>query len=61
MLTDSDISVPVLNGFEATAAIRSIEDSRSTSEHKPRALIIALTDLASARDQQEAFTSGVDL
>ncbi|MCJ1396376.1 hypothetical protein MMC18_009266 [Xylographa bjoerkii] len=56
-----DISMPVLNGFEATAAIRSLEASRSTTEHTPRALVIALTGLASARDQHEAFTCGVDL
>ncbi|MCJ1285364.1 hypothetical protein MMC26_004704 [Xylographa opegraphella] len=56
-----DISMPVLNGFEATAAIRNLEASRSTPEITPRALIIALTGLASARDQHEAFVCGVDL
>jgi len=56
--------MPVLNGFEATRAIRQIEDERQTqSPEKSRrpALIIALTGLASGRDQSEAFTSGVDL
>ncbi|MCJ1283172.1 hypothetical protein MMC26_002499 [Xylographa opegraphella] len=58
-----DISMPVMNGFEATRAIRQIEESRRTGspdDHAP-ALIIALTGLASSRDQSEAFTSGVDL
>lgn len=54
-----------MNGFEATRAIRDIEDARthnSTNGRKPSpALIIALTGLASSRDQTEAFTSGVDL
>jgi len=56
--------MPVLNGFEATRAIRHIEDERQTQSpeksNRP-ALIIALTGLASGRDQSEAFTSGVDL
>ena len=56
--------MPILNGFEATRAIREIEESRSKNDtndtkHSP-ALIIALTGLASSRDQSEAFTSGVD-
>lgn len=73
-----------MNGFEATRAIRDIEESRaharvptttttnhahpdavkpiSTEQTPPTpALIIALTGLASSRDQSEAFTSGVDL
>lgn len=58
--------MPVMNGFEATRAIRDIEDARthnaSSDEQKPTpGLIIALTGLASSRDQTEAFTSGVDL
>lgn len=58
-----DISMPVMNGFEATRAIRQIEQSRRTSgpDDSAPALIIALTGLASSRDQSEAFTSGVDL
>lgn len=60
--------MPVMNGFEATRAIRDIEDARSHNQkdgdgnNRPSpALIIALTGLASSRDQSEAFTSGVDL
>lgn len=58
--------MPVMNGFEATRAIRDIEARRHKSSSasitfSPPALIIALTGLASSRDQSEAFTSGVDL
>lgn len=55
-----------MNGFEATRKIREIEaeyrgrfsDPMTTP---PCSLIIALTGLASGRDQSEAFTSGFDL
>ncbi|EED13742.1 sensor histidine kinase/response regulator, putative [Talaromyces stipitatus ATCC 10500] len=53
-----DISMPVMNGFEATRAIRSLENER---DEKRPATIIALTGLSSARDETEAMTSGVDL
>ena len=58
--------MPVMNGFEATRAIRDIEEARSHNNNDNNkasspALIIALTGLASSRDQSEAFTSGVDL
>ena len=57
--------MPVMNGFEATRAIRDIEDARGYDNNDPDApspaFIIALTGLASSRDQTEAFTSGVDL
>ena len=71
-----DISMPVLDGFGATRQIRAIEESRrkkvpepTTSQTKEGgkdkertpALVIALTGLASSRDQSEAFSSGVDL
>lgn len=51
--------MPVMNGFEATRAIRAIENERD-GQQKP-ATIIALTGLSSARDETEALTSGVDL
>lgn len=57
--------MPVMNGFEATRAIRDIEEARShnqpAGEELSPALIIALTGLASSRDQSKAFTCGVDL
>ncbi|TKA80887.1 hypothetical protein B0A49_00838 [Cryomyces minteri] len=60
-----DISMPILNGFEATRRIRQIEEERrkglTPMQTATPALIIALTGLASGRDQSEAFTSGVDL
>ncbi|KAJ5192403.1 hypothetical protein N7449_008545 [Penicillium cf. viridicatum] len=53
-----DMSMPVMNGFEATRAIRSLE--RDTDGRKP-AIIIALTGLSSSRDESDAMASGVDL
>ena len=66
--------MPVMNGFEATRAIREIERDRGrvrraqeglfpspSGQPLAPALIIALTGLASGRDQDEAFTSGVDM
>ncbi|KAG6009365.1 hypothetical protein E4U21_002675 [Claviceps maximensis] len=52
-----DISMPVMDGFEATRHIRGIEIERGLH----RCTIFALTGLASADAQQEAFTSGIDL
>ncbi|OAA71730.1 CheY-like superfamily [Akanthomyces lecanii RCEF 1005] len=52
-----DISMPVMDGLEATRAIRTYERENKL----PSAVIIALTGLASAEAQQDAFTSGVDL
>ena len=60
-----DISMPVMNGFEATRLIREVEEEtvlrKGSEETFTPALIIALTGLASGRDQTEAFTSGVDV
>jgi CheY-like chemotaxis protein len=60
-----DISMPVMNGFEAIRRIRAIEAERQEQlpamETPAQCLIIALTGLASGRDQTEAFTSGCDL
>ncbi|KAJ5970600.1 CheY-like superfamily [Penicillium vulpinum] len=53
-----DMSMPVMNGFEATRAIRSLE--KDTDGRTP-AIIIALTGLSSSRDESDAMASGVDL
>ncbi|KAM0340581.1 hypothetical protein ACHAPU_010418 [Fusarium lateritium] len=52
-----DISMPVMNGFEATRAIRASE----VESDMPRCSIFALTGLASKDAQQEALLSGIDL
>lgn len=52
-----DISMPVMDGLESTRRIRALETERGLS----RCNIFALTGLASADAQQEAFASGVDL
>ncbi|OJJ44216.1 hypothetical protein ASPZODRAFT_750130 [Penicilliopsis zonata CBS 506.65] len=53
-----DMSMPVMNGFEATRAIRALEKERHGCGS---AIIIALTGLSSSRDESEALASGVDL
>lgn len=50
--------MPIMNGIEATREIRIEEHNQGTTNP---ARIIALTALASASTQQDAFSSGVNL
>ncbi|KAJ3957415.1 hypothetical protein N0V92_006030 [Colletotrichum tropicale] len=52
-----DISMPIMDGFEATREIRIFE----ARKNMPRCQVFALTGLASASAQEEAFASGIDL
>ena len=57
-----DISMPTMNGFEATAAIREHEAGQvQTGKGVHTSKIVALTGLASAEDQARANDVGMDL
>ncbi|KAJ4406843.1 hypothetical protein N0V91_004273 [Didymella pomorum] len=57
-----DLSMPVMDGFEATRQIRMMEAGceRAPATNKD-SVIIALTGLASQEDEDQAFEAGVDL
>ena len=50
--------MPVMNGFEATRAIREHERQSTPPSNS---MIIALTGLASGRDQSQGFLAGCDI
>jgi CheY-like chemotaxis protein len=52
------MSMPVVDGFEATKAIRSIEAARG---EKSPATIIALTGLGSDEHIKKAYAAGVNV
>jgi CheY-like chemotaxis protein len=51
-----DLSMPVMDGLTSTKHIRKFE----MDNNLPRSQIVALTGLASAQDQQDAYDAGVD-
>jgi len=50
--------MPEISGFEATSAIRRIEDSRSDGK---RSQMVALTGLVSDKDRRAAENAGTDV
>jgi len=54
-----DISMPVMNGFEAARTIRAFEKGRG--DGMKRSKIVALTGLSSVADEMEALDSGINL
>jgi two-component system sensor histidine kinase/response regulator len=52
-----DIQMPEMNGYEATAAIRELEQATSSGQHIP---VIALTGSEQQGDQERCIEAGMD-
>lgn len=56
-----DITMPVMNGYDATRSIRALESARrAKGRAQKHTKIFALTGLATQDDKRKAFGSGVD-
>lgn len=56
-----DVDMPVLNGLDATRAIRGIEaDKAATEAHVRRTPIVAITAFASSTARESCFEAGMD-
>lgn len=59
---NTDMSMPVMDGFKATREIRRLEQERlSSSEPMSSAYVVALTGLASDYEEEKAFEAGVNM
>lgn len=56
-----DLSMPIMDGFEATRIIRHAEAAQNAPAVTKSIFIVALTGLASASDEKNAFDAGVDM
>ncbi|KAH7072589.1 hypothetical protein FB567DRAFT_612160 [Paraphoma chrysanthemicola] len=59
-----DLTMPIMDGFEATREIRTMEKERSVAAQTIKApmpaVVVALTGLGSSHDEESAYAAGVD-